>query len=377
MRHVRPNTWLATFWCGATACLAPATDSSSGRSHTSAEIVPPKAYLQIGDTFQFQLRVTLSASHAPAPPDDEPLWSLSDTTIAQISRATGVIVGKHSGSVIVSAAVPGATATAELAVAPAILVGAGDIAACSSSGDEATAALLDAFSGTVFTAGDNVYESGTADEFARCYDPSWGRHKARTRPAPGNHEYVTPGAAGYFSYFGDAAGDPSKGYYSYDLAAWHIVVINSSTDGSVGSAQEQWLRADLASHSARCTLAYWHYPRFSSGWQGDHPGMGPIWQALYDAGADVVISGHDHDYERFGPQTPSGSLDPVRGIREFVVGTGGKSLLAFRNNPPNSEVRENSTFGVLLLKLYDDRYEWEFVPTQGGGFTDAGADRCH
>ena len=262
-------------------------------------------------------------------------------------------------------------------MSPAILVGAGDIASCTSTGDEATAALLDAVSGTVFTAGDNAYDSGTYDQYSNCYDPSWGRHRARTRPSPGNHEYLTPGATGYFQYFGPSAGDPSKGYYSYDLDSWHVVVINSNADVRPGSAQEQWLRADLAAHPAPCTLAYWHYPRFSSGFQGSHPAMQPIWQALYDAGAEVVISGHDHDYERFAPQTPSGSLDPVRGIRQFVVGTGGKSLLAFNNSAPNSEVRDNSTFGVLLLKLYDDRYEWEFVPVRVGGFTDAGAHTCH
>ena len=155
------------------------------------------------------------------------------------------------------------------------------------------------------------------------------------------------------------------------------MIINSSAGVGTGSVQEQWLRADLTAHPSLCTLAYWHYPRFSSGYQGNHPAMQPIWQALYDAGADVVISGHDHDYERFGPQTPSGSPDSGRGIREFVVGTGGKSLLPVNNAAPNSEVLDNTTFGVFLLMLYDDRYEWKFIPTQSGGFTDAGADRCH
>jgi hypothetical protein len=321
--------------------------------------------------------MNVSDPHAPAPPTGKASWSVSDTTIAEVNSATGRVVGRHTGSVMVSAMVGGATAGAQVVIAPAILVGAGDIAACGSSGAEATAALLDAVSGTVLTAGDNAYESGTYDEFMRCYDPSWGRHRSRTRPAPGNHEYLTPAAAGYFQYFGPAAGDSSKGYYSYDIGSWHIVVINSSADVTSGSPQEQWLREDLASHPALCTLAYWHYPRFSSGLEGDHPEMQAIWQALYDAGADVVISGHDHDYERFGPQTPSGLPDPIRGIREFVVGTGGKSLLAFQNNAPNSQVRDNTMFGVLLLMLYDDHYEWEFVPTESGRFRDAGADTCH
>ncbi len=358
-------------------CLAPANDSPSAPPPARVEIVPPTADLQIGDTFQFQLRVALSAARAAAGSSDQPRWWLSDTTVAQIDPASGRVVGKRSGSITVSAMASGAIASADLVVVPARLVGAGDIAACASGGDEATAALLDTLSGTVFTAGDNAYESGTYNEFINCYAPSWGRHLARTRPSPGNHEYVTPGAAGYFQYFGAAAGDPSKGYYSYDLGSWHIVVVNSSAPVRQGSAQEQWLRADLAAHPALCTLAYWHYPRFSSGWQGSIREMQPMWQALYDAGADVVISGHDHDYERFAPQTPSGLLDSTRGIRQFVVGTGGKSLLAFRNTPPNSEVRDNSTLGVLVLKLYEDRYEWEFVPVRPGGFTDAGSSKCH
>ena len=374
MQHSRRTRWLAILSCAATACLDPLPDGASGPISARVDIVPKAADLQIGDTFQFQLRVT---SYGPALTSDNPRWTLSDTTIAQVDTTTGRVVGKRTGSATVSASAAGAGATAQLVVSPAILVGAGDIASCTSSGDEATAALLDAVSGTVFTAGDNAYDSGTYDQYSNCYDPSWGRHRARTRPSPGNHEYLTPGATGYFQYFGPSAGDPSKGYYSYDLDSWHVVVINSNADVRPGSAQEQWLRADLAAHPAPCTLAYWHYPRFSSGFQGSHPVMQAIWQALYDAGAAVVISGHDHDYERFAPQTPSGSLDSVRGIRQFVVGTGGKSLLAFNNSAPNSEVRDNSTFGVLLLKLYDDRYEWEFVPVRVGGFTDAGAHTCH
>jgi len=374
VQHSRRTRWLAILSCAATACLDPLPDGASGPISARVDIVPKAADLQIGDTFQFQLRVT---SYGPALTSDNPRWTLSDTTIAQVDTTTGRVVGKRTGSATVSASAAGAGATAQLVVSPAILVGAGDIASCTSTGDEATAALLDAVSGTVFTAGDNAYDSGTYDQYSNCYDPSWGRHRARTRPSPGNHEYLTPGATGYFQYFGPSAGDPSKGYYSYDLGSWHIVAINSNVDVRPGSKQEQWLRADLAAHPAHCTLAYWHYPRFSSGYEGNHLEMQAIWQALYDAGAEVVISGHDHDYERFAPQTPSGAPDPVGGIREFVVGTGGKSLLAFHSTPPNSEVRDKSTFGVLLLRLYDDRYEWEFMPTQVGGFTDAGADTCH
>jgi hypothetical protein len=261
-----------------------------------------------------------------------------------------------------------------------ILVGAGDIADCDSSGDEATAALLDHIAGTVFTAGDDAYQSGTDAQFADCYNPTWGRHKLRTRPAAGNHEYRTRGASGYYRYFGKAAGDPGKGYYSYDLGDWHIVV-NSDCDDvggcGAGSPQERWVRADLAAHPRTCTLAYWHHPLFSSGEHGGSASMRPIWQALYDAGTDLVISAHDHDYERFAPQDPDGALDPARGIRELVVGTGGKSLRGFEDIAPNSEVRNSDTYGVLMLTLHPNGYDWRFVPVAGKTFTDSGSARCH
>jgi hypothetical protein len=263
---------------------------------------------------------------------------------------------------------------------PVVLVGAGDIAACRSSGDEATAALLDAIDGTVFTLGDNVYDSGTGRELADCYAPTWGRHKARTRPAPGNHDYGTASASGYFGYFGAAAGDPSTGYYSYDLGAWHIIVINSNCEPvggcQPGSPQEAWLRADLAAHPVDCTLAYWHHPRFSSGPHGGADELRAIWQALYEHGADVVLAGHDHDYERFAPQDPDGNSDPQRGMRQFVVGTGGRSHYRFGHIQPNSEVRNSDTFGVLKLTLSSADYAWEFIPEAGKMFTDAGSAEC-
>jgi hypothetical protein len=264
-----------------------------------------------------------------------------------------------------------------------VFVGAGDIASCaSSSADEATAKLLDGIPGTVYTLGDNVYESGTDAEFADCYDPSWGRHKARTRPIVGNHDYRTPGASGYYKYFGAAAGESSKGYYSYDLGAWHIVALNSMCQNVGGcgatSPMVTWLKSDLATNPSSCTLAYWHHPVFSSGAEhGNNPKMIPSWDALYDAGADVVLSGHDHDYERFAPQTSSGVADPARGMREFVVGTGGKSLYAFGTIRANSEVRNSDTNGVLKLTLHAASYDWEFVPEAGKTFSDSGTDECH
>ena len=283
---------------------------------------------------------------------------------------------------------PGSTDSTTLPQCPGgdcsnVLLAAGDIASCASSGDEATAALLDQLGGAIAALGDNVYDSGTPQEFTTCYTPSWGRHKSRTRPAVGNHEYGTAGAAGYFGYFGGAAGDPSKGYYSYDLGSWHIVVINSNCTqvaggcGS-GSPQEQWLRADLAAHPATCTLAYWHHPRFSSSsGHGSTPEMTPIWQALYEHGADVVLSGHDHTYERFSPQDSAGNLDRDRGIRQFVVGTGGRSHYGFGTVLPQSEVRNGDTFGVLRLTLHPSGYDWQFIPEPGKTFTDTGSGTCH
>jgi hypothetical protein len=259
---------------------------------------------------------------------------------------------------------------------PAVLVGAGDIADCASVGDEATAALLDGIEGTVFTTGDNAYEDGTPEQYRDCYGPSWGRHRARTRPTPGNHEYHTPGAAGYFGYFGAAAGKPGEGWYSYDLGGWHVVALNSEVPAGPGSPQEQWLRADLAANPARCTLAYWHRPRFSSSQHGNDPRTDALWRALYDAGADVVLVGHDHVYERFAPQTPVAAADPARGIRQFVIGTGGRGLYGFRAPAANSEVRYNQTHGILRLTLERGAYVWEFIPTTGT-FQDTGRAACH
>ena len=263
-----------------------------------------------------------------------------------------------------------------------VLVGAGDIASCTQAGDAATAALLTKIGGSVFTLGDNAYETGSASDYAKCYGPTWGHFLSRTHPAPGNHDYYTsPSAAGYFGYFGSRAGPKGKGYYSYNAGAWHVVVLNSecaSVGGcGAGSPEERWLRADLAAHPATCTLAYWHTPRFSSGTlYGSDAGYQPFWQALYDNGADVVLSGHEHVYERFAPQTPSGKSDPAFGIRQFTVGTGGEGHYGFGNPVANSQVRNDTTFGVLALTLHSSSYGWRFVPA-GGTFTDQGTASCH
>lgn len=261
-----------------------------------------------------------------------------------------------------------------------ILVGAGDIASCSSLGDEETADLLDNISGTVFTAGDNAYPNGAADEFLNCYEPSWGRHKSRTRPTPGNHDYNTPGALTYFSYFGDKAGEAGNGYYSYDLGKWHIIALNSNCSEiggcSAGSPQETWLRSDLVANQTDCTLAYMHHPRFSSGPHGNQAALQNLWQALYEYGAEIVVSGHDHIYERFAPQNPAGAASDS-GIRQFVVGTGGASLYNFGAIAQNSEIRDNSSHGVIKFTLKPQSYAWEFVPASSGAFSDSGIEECH
>jgi hypothetical protein len=266
-----------------------------------------------------------------------------------------------------------------------VFVGAGDIAdvpAGAAGGDEATARLLDAIVAatpgnvTVFAAGDNAYESGTLAEYTSYYEPTWGRHKAITKPIPGNHEYSTPGASGYFDYFGASAGDRASGYYAYDLGRWRIYALNSGIPDGAGSAQEQWLRSDLAANgSARCVLAYMHHPRFSGGVHGNDTSVQALWQALYDYGADVVIVGHDHNYQRFAPQTPTGVADPARGMREFVVGTGGRSR-HMAGPTVNQETFEDDTYGVLKMTLHSESYDFEFVPEAGVTYTDSGSASC-
>lgn len=262
-----------------------------------------------------------------------------------------------------------------------ILLAAGDIANCDTNYDAATANIINGIPGTVLTLGDNAYYYGSPSDYANCYDPTWGQFKARTHPAPGNHDYFTDGAAGYYGYFGAAAGDPSKGYYSFDLGSWHLIALNSNCDQiggcGAGSPEEQWLRADLAAHPTQCTLAYWHHPLFSSGMNGGSSFMQPIWQALYDYGADVVLNGHDHDYERFAPQDPNGNADPTHGIREFVVGTGGGESYPTNTPKPNSEVLAGSIFGVLKLTLNPTGYSWQFLSISGETFTDSGSQSCH
>jgi fibronectin type 3 domain-containing protein len=277
-----------------------------------------------------------------------------------------------------------ASAPAEVTVTPTdnVLLAAGDIAGCDTFGDEATAELLDRFDGIVAPLGDLAYQSGTDAEFANCYDPTWGRHKWRTRPVVGDHEYLTADAAPYFAYFGAAAGAPGAGWYSYDVAGWHVVVLNSICPSPAGcsasSEQVRWLEADLAASTAQCAVAMWHRPRFTSSAVHDSdPAFDPFWRVLYAAGVELVLNGHNHAYERFAPQDPDGVYDPARGIRQIVVGTGGRSLYPFGTPEVNSEVRFDDAFGVLRLSLDPGMYSWEFAPVDGESSTDAGSGTCH
>jgi len=249
------------------------------------------------------------------------------------------------------------------------LVGAGDISSCGNNNDEATAKLLDAIPGTVFTVGDNAYPSGTTAEFNDCYNPTWGRHRLRTMPVPGNHEYRTSGASGYFGYFNV----PS--YYAYNLGTWRIYALNSEIDITSTSAQVQWLKADLAANPKQCVLAYWHKPRWSSGKHGSDPESQELWKTFYDAGAEVVLNGHDHDYERFTQMNASGAA-VASGLREFVVGVGGAGFYDFINILSTSQVRNANTYGVLKLTLNSSSYTWQFVPIAGKTFTDSGTTSC-
>ena len=254
-----------------------------------------------------------------------------------------------------------------------VLVGAGDIAVCGSAGTEGTAALLDGISGTVFTAGDNAYPLGSATDFRNCYDPTWGRHKGRTRPSPGNHDFEAPGAAPYFAYFGSSAGPPGLGYYSFDVGPWHVVSLNSNVAAAPGSPQYQWLAEDLSGRSTRCIAAIWHHPLFSSSQNGPSPVMRDVWRLLHSARADVVLVGHEHAYERFTTLDESGRPTST-GIRQFTVGTGGAPLYPFLTVAAGSEVRL-STWGVLKLTLGEDGYAWEFIAV-GGAVRDSGAASC-
>jgi 3',5'-cyclic AMP phosphodiesterase CpdA len=256
----------------------------------------------------------------------------------------------------------------------ATIVAAGDVGVCGRAEVESTARLLDGIMGPILALGDLAYPAGTASDFASCYDPSWGRYRGRTRPTPGNHEYETSEAKPYYEYFGPNAGPAGRGYYSYRAGDWLVVSLNSNVAADAGSSQAVWLQSTLTAEPAKCTLAYWHHPVFSSGEHGNNGKMRALWQILQQAGAEVVLVGHDHLYERFAPQNADGQSDPA-GLRQFTVGTGGAQPYGIRALARNSEMVGQDE-GVLRLTLKSDSYAWQFMPIAGRRFSDAGSATC-
>ena len=311
------------------------------------------------------------------------------TALTWVSSGPGSITGPLATAF--AASDPVIAAAGDIACDPSVVSfnkGEGNTTSCRQK--YTSDLLVDADLAAVLPLGDVQYECGGYRAFLESYNPSWGRVKSISHPVVGNHEYLTSGgtdcnsynegAAGYFRYFGSAAGDPAQGYYSFDIGAWHLIALNSNCGDAggcnLGSAQIQWLRADLAQHRNLCTLAYWHIPLFSSGGRAAINTQ-TIWEVLYNNDVELVLTGHDHIYERFAPQRADGTLDRERGIREFVVGTGGSNLTEFETIASNSEVRNNDTYGVLKLTLHPESYDWKFLPEAGKTFTDAGTEKCH
>ena len=260
-------------------------------------------------------------------------------------------------------------------VADAVFVGAGDIAECGRIEHEATAKLLDRIPGTVFAAGDTAYPTGTMADYLNCYGPSWGRHLWRTFAVPGNHDYYADRGASFYAYLGSAAGPSGLGYYAHTLGSWHAVMLNSELPIQAGTPQYQWLRQELSASTAACTVAVVHHPLFSSGRNGNQTFMRDAWNLMFQHGVDVIVAAHDHTYERFAPQDANGRAN-TRGIREFVVGTGGNVLYYRAGTQANSEVFENRAWGVLKLTLKSGGYDWEFIPIDGQTFRDTGSGSC-
>jgi hypothetical protein len=387
-------------------------NGNGGQSLPAATTVPPTQTTQP------------TATNLPATQTSQPTATNVPATQTAQPTVTNVVVNPTLAASQVasptSLALPTASATANPAVSPTVtsvptftaspipsptktatpvtsgdpvIAAAGDIACDPSdgnfnggngtSGSCRQKAVSDLFVNKNFSAvlalGDTQYEDGSLTKYQQSFDPSWGRAKNIIRPAVGNHEYLTAGASGYYSYFGAAAGDKTKGYYSYDIGAWHIIALNSNCSQvggcGAGSAQEQWLKSDLAAHPNMCTLAYWHHPRFSSGEHGSNTSYDAFWKDLYAASAEIVLNGHDHDYERFAPQNPSGTADQ-NGIQQFVVGTGGKNHYTFTTTLANSLVRNSDTYGILKLTLHAASYDWQFIPEAGKTFTDSGTMNC-
>lgn len=368
--------WGPYFLAGAFASIGAACGDGSGSGPgPSLFFTPSWASIDVSAALGDTVRVTYVTDQGDTLPADSVQWTSSNTAIATIG-ASGLVHARAVGQTTIRGTVDGAVATRTITVTDPVLVGAGDIGSCASPHDEATAALIDSIDGTVFTLGDNDYSDGPATPpYGVCYDSTWGRHRPRTHPAPGDDDRRSGSLSEYYAHFGGAAHGPD-GYYSYDLGTWHIVVLN--TTPFADSTQVQWLRADLAASTKRCTLAVSHRPRFSSGNTHSAATQGPIFQALFEAGGEILLSGNDHDYERFAPQAPDQTADPDSGVVQFVVGTGGKSHGSI-NLPlePNSQAQNADSYGVLRLTLHASSFDWRFIPVAGRTFTDAGTAACH
>jgi len=367
-RSPQASLTIATSPCDTTSPTVPATPTASTTTQTSIALMwgPSSDNTAVAGYDVYR--------------DGTKVGSVATTsyTFTGLTCATNYTLGVEAYDAVGNHSARSSVAASTSACAPttsdAVIAAAGDI--CSSPTDCApTASLLDQIAPSrVLTLGDNAYPDGSSSDYTSYYEPNWGRHKSKTSPAPGNHDYHTAGGAGYFNYFGSQAPAP---YYSFDLGAWHLISLNGEIDHSSGSTQESWLKNDLAAHPAQCTLAYWHEPRFSSGSEhGSDSSFDPFWRDLYTAGAEIVLNGHDHEYERFAPQNPTAGADP-RGIREFVVGTGGASHYTFTTPIANSEIRDNTSYGVLKLTLHSTSYDWNFLPVTGANFTDTGTTTCH
>ena len=366
------RVFIALLTAGAGACAETAAPVGGGRIALS----PPWTSIVVNDTVSGSTTVqarllTESGDTAPA---GAVTWSSSNTAIFRVDAA-GVVRSVAPGAATLQGSFDGVEAERSITVTPPVLVGTGDIGSCLAIRDDETGRMLDSIAGVVFTTGDNDYSDATpAPAYGVCYPSSWARHLPRTRPAPGEDDVRNGTLSDYYGFFGAAAAPP-RGYYSYDLGTWHIVVLN--TTPTADTTQLRWLEDDLADHPALCTLAITHRPRFSSGNTGSAPVQGAVFQRLYDAGVEILLSGNDHDYERFAPQAPDQTPDPD-GVVQFVVGTGGKSHGAI--NVPleaNSVAQNDDTYGVLRLVLRPGSYDWRFIPTPDRTFTDAGSATCH
>jgi hypothetical protein len=354
------------------------SDSDDDVAYTSRESTDPPQLVVFADTRQLAVAATSSPSSSPSSPTSSPSSPTSEAPSPSASPSpAGTTKPPRTGSSPSEEPRRRPTGHGRTAV----LVGAGDIGSCERDGDEATTKLLKKIPGTIFAAGDVSQDEGTPEQFRECVDETWGQLKDRIRPAPGNHDYGVKDASGYFDYFGKAAGEPGKGYYSYDVGEWHVVSLNSNCDDvscAKGSQQERWLRSDLAANDRPCTAAYWHHPLFTSSDHEPTTEVRPLFRALYDHGVEIVMNGHNHVYERFAPQDPDGNRDEAKGVRQFSVGTGGGGAhYGFGDIQANSQVRNGETYGVLRLTLKPAGYDWKFIPVSGESFTDSGSAECH